>query len=450
MKKSKRLLYPCLFASILSVALGNCNTTHKSIPPYNSRILIGASNGSMWVSDDGLHFTETIPPWSWHGGKNNPIRSYGNIYDLSYQNDILTASADLNHVFVSFDRGRTWNVNKAFLSGSYPFPNNGALGDRLEDYILNRTPSPVVGTPTNNKGSDQAPITPGREIDNNPGAVLDFRGIAGDGQSGYMMVASRSHIYTNTSGNPLSRWNNFDCRTITPFTEFFKWFDKGRLRETKNIEKIIPNGRCNMFLTGIKYGGGSFILLGGAQQDAIQSVSLYTSDYGNTWKIPNIPLDKNGYKILDLKFINNRWVALISVDVFPYPEERNGISRTYNILMQSSTPDPGSSWSVIEGTENIDIDRADQIDISPDERALLAGLYGISYSFSSGFRNFTNIDVRAAGSSGTGNPFKVYYAPKKDIWYVLTAQGWLYYTRDLRTFKQIRLGLHSLNTILEF
>ena len=452
------LLSYFLFINLLNFTY--CKSLYDTRPLYNSKILIGASNGSLWYSDDGISFNESIPPWSYSGSKNNPVKSYGNIYDINYDNNILTIVGDLNHVFVSFDKGKTWKANAYFNGGNYPFPNNQRLENSLETLLLNKTFSDPQNNITQNNSQTINPPSPGSNIDIDSSTIVDFRGLASDGKGGYMIVGSRSQIFTNISGNPLTNWQNYNCQNLDKIVPYFNTLDQSKFNNNTEVIKKFPNGRCNLFYTGVKYGGGSFFIIGTSQINAIQSAALYTKDFGNTWNIPSIPYDKNSYSISDLKFINNRWIASLSVIGSPFGP--NPLI-DYGIILQSENEDPGSNWYRYEGLDKTILTSNIFFEISEDEIMVTGHTYGYFNKSEKKGGDLTPFKPsicrkNADGTCNLGqlntevNGFinKIYYAPKRKIWYILTAQGWLYYSTDLNIFKQVRLGLHSLNAILEF
>ena len=153
--------------------------TNLSSGQAHNHIMAG-SEGIFYKSDGrGVSFREIVPDWGdeeavKHGIDKTFSIGYGNIYDIIYAQGLLIAAADLNRIFVSYDRGESWSYN----------PNVFDLR---------------VG---------------GREPEGR--YLVDFRGIAyGDGV--YIAVSSRTGIFK--ARNPMGHFERIDCRGIAGIPE---------------------------------------------------------------------------------------------------------------------------------------------------------------------------------------------------------------------------------------
>ncbi len=146
--------------------------TEELVTESNDNYLIAASDGFMYKADeDGVNYRRTYMPWyetpRFSDLKGNARNDYGSLLDIEYdsKSGILMSSADFNQVFFSFDRGRTWHLNRC-LAG---IPEQDEKGD--------------INTHS-------------------------FTGIAGyDGR--YMVVASNSTLFIGE--DPLGPWRRYPC-----------------------------------------------------------------------------------------------------------------------------------------------------------------------------------------------------------------------------------------------
>ena len=101
----------------ISFLVLSCTVEFNSIPgPKKQEIrnyMISTSQGLFYKSEkDGIEYRPIIPQWRNTGSRTFNI-GYGNIYNMKYVDGALTAVGDLGHLFVSFDRGETWEVNQS-------------------------------------------------------------------------------------------------------------------------------------------------------------------------------------------------------------------------------------------------------------------------------------------------------------------------------------------------
>ncbi len=133
-----------------------------------NNIIAPSSEGRVYISDrNGASFAPVDIEWNRvaYGNIDNHRLGHGNIFKVIHVNGILVASADLSHLFVSADRGQTWQFNKHVLQM---------------------------------KSKDEA--------------RLDLRSIA-YGQGRYIAIYSRTGIIVGDEG-PLGPFRHYDCKNF--------------------------------------------------------------------------------------------------------------------------------------------------------------------------------------------------------------------------------------------
>ena len=377
------------------------DNTSLSTGKARNHIMAG-SEGIFYKSDDrGASFREIVPDWGdeealRHGLTRTFAIGYGNIFDIIYAQGALVAAADLNRIFVSYDRGETWVYN--------PHVFDLRVG--------------------------------GKKLVGSISYPVDFTGIAyGDGV--YIAVSSRTGIFR--ARNPMGHFERVDCNTLTEVPE--------------------SQGRCNMFFRGVAYGAGHFVIWGSGQAHSTVNVLLYSDDRGSTWHLLSQAFyvdtvkfyrgrwyysGKANSSMPDFKFLISIGRSGLRYTETAHPASNYHI-HPYWLHPRAKRADAGS-LSVFG--------------LGDDEVKLIGSSRDSSYltiDDGTGIRNCRENTTEGGNPDRLCDIFDPYITGghtdiihTNGLWRIITTDGYYYYSEKGYRYTQIRPTLQSLNAIIGY